>query len=119
MIDVNSAYTKAEAYAKSGATQSVGFDFGTTAKVTEFALHQNIPNPFTGETMIGFELPKAAAVVLTISDISGKEIKTIKGEFAKGYNSITLQSEDLPDGVLNYQIITDGYQATRQMVVIR
>ncbi|MCK6560044.1 hypothetical protein HUU39_25300 [candidate division KSB1 bacterium] len=36
---------------------------------------QNYPKPFNPETEIGFALPEASHVVVTICDITGREIR--------------------------------------------
>ncbi|HLT32432.1 MAG TPA: T9SS type A sorting domain-containing protein, partial [Aquaticitalea sp.] len=70
-----------------------------------------------GYTVIGFELPRAAEARLLIYEVTGKLVKEIKGEFAKGYNEVTLTRDDLPmSGMLYYQLETDQFVATKKMV---
>ncbi|MBN2103200.1 T9SS type A sorting domain-containing protein [bacterium] len=40
----------------------------------KFSLNQNYPNPFNPETAIEFHLPKQAEVILTIYDMTGREV---------------------------------------------
>ena len=84
-----------------------------------FALYQNTPNPFTGETVIGFQLPYSGVADLTIYDVTGLLIKRINGEYKAGYNEVRLSSTKLGvTGVLYYQLDTDRYTATKKMVLV-
>jgi hypothetical protein len=65
------------------------FDGKTIAGVG-FELYQNQPNPFVNKTFVGFNLPEAAAATLTVYDETGRAVFTQKGDFAKGYNAISL-----------------------------
>jgi len=85
----------------------------------DFHLYQNTPNPFRGETVIGFDLPAEAAGTLDIMDVSGKLIKSYGDTFQKGYNQITVPASDLPAvGVLYYQLKTEEFTAIKKMILI-
>jgi hypothetical protein len=86
------------------------------AVTNELRLYQNMPNPFKQETLIGFELPEAGAATLNIYDVSGKLLKQIEGEYAKGYNSISLSEDGLSPGLLHYQLIAEAGIKTRKML---
>ena len=116
-VAISGAIAKAEAYDASGNLLNVGLDFGVVA-TNDFALYQNTPNPFKGETVIGFNLPEAAAATLTVSDVSGKVLQVVTGDYTKGYNQVSLNSANLSQGVLYYQLDTDNFTATKKMVVI-
>jgi len=120
LLSLSSEYLLAEAYTESGDLLDVALSFDeSTVKATGFELYQNQPNPFKGETLIGFHLPKGSSATLTVHDISGKVLKLIRGDFAKGYNQITLNSRELPQaGVLYYSLSTDGHHATKKMIII-
>lgn len=117
-LAINSAVTKAEAYVGTSLDiYDIDIEFGTD--VNEASLFQNSPNPFETSTAIGFNLPKAAQATLTIFDLAGKQIKSVKGNFAKGYNQIVLESEDLnASGVLYYQLESGSFTATRKMIIV-
>ncbi len=82
-------------------------------------MYQNTPNPFNTRTSIGFNLPEASAATITISDVTGKVLKVVKGDFAKGYNSLELSRGELgaTTGVLSYQIDTPTHSATKKMIL--
>jgi hypothetical protein len=84
-----------------------------------FELKQNTPNPFAGETVVGFNLPVAGDATLTIQDVTGRTLRVIKGAYAQGYNQVILKSNDLKaTGVLYYTLESGEFRATRKMVVL-
>jgi hypothetical protein len=118
-MSISSELTTAEAYGKDGSFQDVAIEF-TNGQVagTSFELYQNQPNPFKGETLIGFNLPEAADATITISDITGKVLTIMHLDGVKGYNSVLVDAKDLPaTGVLSYTVKTGEYTATKKMIV--
>ena len=84
-----------------------------------FVLYQNRPNPFGEETSIGFYFPESTSATLTMYDVSGKIVHSVKGTYGKGYHEVVLRSIDLDIvGVLYYQLDTPKYTATRKMIVV-
>ena len=56
---------------------------------TEFALHQNHPNPFNPTTTIRFDLPEATDVVLVIYDLLGQEVVRLVDSYLEpGYQQV-------------------------------
>ena len=118
VLSANSRYTKAEAYQRNGDLLDIELTFNGQT-VAGFELYQNTPNPFSTTTIIGFNMPEASAATLTITDVSGKVVKTIEGEYAKGYNEISLERRDLPaTGILYYQLDTDNDSDTKMMLLM-
>ncbi|MEZ4907874.1 MAG: T9SS type A sorting domain-containing protein [Saprospiraceae bacterium] len=86
----------------------------------EFQLYQNQPNPFTGITTIGFELPESTDYLLTIYDVTGKEIKSYNGSGKTGYNKVDVEKQDLlSSGVYYYKITADKNTDTKKMIFYR
>jgi len=123
VISVNSRYTKAEAYDNEGVLDiNVEFNSenGVTAAAGVFELYQNTPNPFKDETNVSFNLPEAGFATLTVYDVSGKVLRVVEGEFAQGYNEVTInRSEVAGTGVLYYQLDTENDSATKKMIIIK
>ena len=119
VLTIGSRYTKAEAYNATDLLDvKVEFNNGTVA-ANDFALYQNQPNPFKDETVIGFELPEASTATLTIYDVSGRTLKVIEGEFAQGFNQVTVNRSELSGtGVLYYQLDTPNDSATKKMILV-
>lgn len=120
VISLSDRYTKAEAYGTNGvADLNIVFTTSNTHDTADFILHQNTPNPFKQNTLIGFNLPIASNASLTIYDLSGRVLKMVRGDFAKGYNTITIKQSDLnASGLLYYRLETATHAATSKMIVI-
>jgi len=119
LMSVNSRYTQAEAYNTAEELMDVELTFNGQSVAADFELYQNTPNPFQGQTMISFNLPAATQATVKIHDVTGKTLKMIRGEYAKGFNQINLNSSELPSaGVLYYTLETNEFTATKKMIVI-
>jgi len=118
-LTVNSRVTKAEAYDGAEELLDVRFRFdGGVLSGGEFALYQNEPNPFRDVTLIGFHLPTATKATLKVYDVTGKVLKVITGDYAKGHHTIALNRADIQgNGMLYYQLDTDTDSATRRMIL--
>ena len=124
VLGVSSRITKAEAYDNNGEYMDVNIEFtnGTPIAIgaaDKFELYQNTPNPFKGETLIGFNLPAAATAVLTISDVTGRVLKLIRMDGVKGYNAVVINAAGLSTGVLYYTVESDDFTATKKMMLIK
>jgi len=118
VLNLNSRYTAAEAY-KGGEVVNVGLNFNAAKASANYELYQNTPNPFAGESIIGFNLPAAGAATLTIQDVTGRTLKVINGQYAKGYNQVSLKSTELSaTGVLTYTLKAADFTATRKMIIV-
>jgi Cohesin domain/PKD-like domain/Secretion system C-terminal sorting domain len=101
-------------------TSSLGIQQSKNFGIDQFELFQNIPNPFNTTTQIGFTLPSNDVVTLKVYDLTGKLLHELSGEYTKGYNTITLDINDLlANGVMYYQLETESHSATRKMIVIK
>ncbi|MCB9281440.1 MAG: T9SS type A sorting domain-containing protein [Lewinellaceae bacterium] len=119
VLGVSSRYTVAEAYDLNDATKDVAINFTSGVVATAgFELYQNTPNPFKASTQIGFNLPEAAQVTLTIQDATGKVVRLVREDLGKGQHNLTVDRGNLPAGVLYYTVSTDKYTATKKMIVV-
>ena len=129
MMDITSKVTRSEAYVsisqQEGETESIEIREvviemrGKVEKVEGSALYQNEPNPFKGQTSIGFRLAIGAEVNFTVHDVTGKVIvnKTLVGE--RGYNEVTLKASELGiSGVLYYTLESGEFTATKKMIIL-
>lgn len=122
-LSINSNLTIAESYEKGGVVRPVVLEFmdanGSVVFGNQFELYQNIPNPFTGETIIRFQLPEACKASLTVYNVDGKMVKTISGDFAKGYHEVAIEASSLPSsGIFYYRLQTPGNTATKKMTLL-
>jgi hypothetical protein len=121
VLRINSAITQAEAYGDlEGPARNVQLVFNDVPglSVATFELFQNRPNPFSGNTLIGFQLPEAGEASMTVYDVTGRMIHEIRGQFAKGYNEVELSSSVLQgvSGVMYYELKTNNASAVKKMV---
>jgi hypothetical protein len=108
---VTLAYTQVTEAQQRGETNTGG---------VSFELYQNEPNPFEDKTVIGFQLPAAAAATLTVYDAAGRVLFTQQGDYAKGYNAMVLDRSLLKTaGVMYYTLATATASATKKMIQMK
>jgi hypothetical protein len=119
VLALSNRLTPVEAYNQSEEVMGVQLAFGAEAVADHAALRQNVPNPFSEETVVGFYLPKASKAVLTIRDVKGALIYRVEGNYAKGNNQLILKQEQLrASGVLYYTLETSDFVDTKKMVLL-
>lgn len=120
VLGVGSRYTVAEAYSQNDGITELAINFGTGAVAAAgFELFQNTPNPFKGETLIGFNLPEDAEATISIQDVTGRVLRVTRIQAVKGYNTVNLNSNELGAvGVLSYTVTTADFTATKQMIIV-
>ncbi|MFK7982684.1 MAG: T9SS type A sorting domain-containing protein [Saprospiraceae bacterium] len=121
VIQLGSNITPAEAYTGTEEIISVNLNIAEPVTINAgITLYQNKPNPFTGETLIGFDLPVASTATMTILDMSGKVVKVIKGEYGKGYNQIIIEGKAFTEhGMFYYQLATQNGVETKKMILLK
>ncbi len=87
---------------------------------TGIAVHQNAPNPFSGETTITFELTQAGAVTLAVYDLLGREVAVLVDDVLPSATfDATFDASNLPTGTYVYRLTTEVGSATGAMTVLR
>ena len=79
-------------------------------------LDQNLPNPFTGQTVIPFCLPEACVVEWEISDAGGRVIQQLKRSYPAGEQVETFWLNEY-SGVYFYRMKTPHGVITKKMVI--
>ena len=115
MLNLKEGYTSAEAYNAQGEELDVVLEIGKSTLTEGFALYQNTPNPFRKATTVGFRLPEATTATLTITDLTGRTLRVIQGDYDKGYHEIRITDLNY-SGVLNYQLETADNKAVKRMI---
>jgi len=125
-LNISSDYTVAEAHGKLADTNEiellkVGLRFDGSALATDrYILHQNNPNPFHDETLIGFNLPEATTATLNIYNVKGALLKQVEDDYEKGYHSIEIEKSDLgATGLFYYHLVTPKWSMTKKMTLMR
>jgi len=92
---------------------------------TEFALHENYPNPFNPTTQIRFDIPEVTNVNLIIYNMLGQKVKTFTMQSAPaGYHSLTWGATNdlgvpVSAGVYLYQLQAEGFVKTKKMILLK
>ena len=101
---------------------------GTGADIpsTPFALGQNEPNPFSGQTQIRYTLPGSEAVWLTLYDVRGRAVRHLalgerrgEGEGTAVWDGRDDAGRDLPSGVYFYKLRVGSMERTRKAILLR
>ena len=88
-------------------------------------LGQNYPNPFNPSTTISFVLPHESHVRLSIYDIRGGHVKTVRNEtLPEGYREVVWDGRDergrgVSSGVYFYRLTAGDQTLTKKMVQLR
>jgi hypothetical protein len=88
-------------------------------------LNQNYPNPFNPETVIEYQLPRAAEVEISIINLQGQKVATLLQENRDaGSHKITWNGTDeagqpVASGVYLYQFKADKFVAAKKMLLLR
>ena len=92
---------------------------------TVFVLRQNHPNPFNAQTVIGYDLPQSAEVVLEVFNVLGQKVATLvnarqsAGSYESTWDGLTDQREPAASGLYIYQIRADQHTVSKKMVLMK
>ena len=96
-----------------------------TAVMAGAELRQNYPNPFNPSTKIEFTLERASNVDVTVFDLAGRHVATLKsgslaaGEHAVVWNGNTDAGSPAPAGQYRYVLTTDAGRVSRSMMLVK
>ena len=83
-------------------------------------LNQNSPNPFSINTQIGFYIPEASFVNISVYNSLGELIEILTASsYESGNHSITFDAKNLAAGTYFYKITTSNNEAVKQMNIIK
>lgn len=81
-------------------------------------LHQNFPNPSMDRTRIRYSIPERGRVVLELTDLLGRHVKTISsGDRMQGDHEVELKTTSLSSGMYFYRLRYENYILTGKMMV--
>jgi hypothetical protein len=91
-----------------------------SAVISPASLQQNIPNPFTSSTTIGYSLPgKFSSAQIIITDKNGRQLKQINIS-SEGKGTITVDASTLASGAYSYSLYVEGKLiGTKQMILAK
>ena len=88
-----------------------------------FTLEQNYPNPFTGSTVIGYDLPRRDHVRIIVFDELGRTITTLVDDMenagdATSRKPLVFSANSLASGVYFYRMTTSSFTETKKMMLV-
>ncbi|MBK7378339.1 MAG: T9SS type A sorting domain-containing protein [Ignavibacteriales bacterium] len=88
--------------------------------VLNFALSQNIPNPFNPNTSISYSIPENAFVALKIYDVLGNEVEVLINEQKEpGNYQIDFNASELSSGIYYYTLTAGNFTSTKKMILVK
>ena len=91
-----------------------------TVSPSGFILEQSYPNPFNTSTRIVFEIIEATQLELSIFNISGEKVKTIRsGYHQPGRYQTIFDASPLASGIYYYQLLTSSQRSVRKCVYLK
>ena len=102
-----------------------GVEDAETTVPTDFVLEGNYPNPFNPATEIVYALPQQVHVILTVYDVSGREVRRLvntsqaPGRYRVRWDGKDAQGQSVRSGVYFYRLATDVWHKTQSMVLLK
>ena len=93
--------------------------------LTSFSLNGNYPNPFNGETIISYDIPKDSFVNISIFNVAGQFIRNLVNEYQLyGEKKVFWDTKDatgnhVPSGVYYYIVSNGIYKEARTMTLLK
>jgi glycosidase len=83
------------------------------------ALSQNYPNPFSGQTLIEYEVGQSGPVTLKVYDVMGRQVAVLVDSVKPaGTHRVHFDARALPSGVYVYRLKTDTSMLTHRMTLV-
>ena len=90
-----------------------------------FALEQNVPNPFNGETAIRFALQMREEIELAVFNLVGQKVATLvegmreAGEYTVRWDGLDGDGKELATGLFLYQLRVGERMERRKLILLR
>lgn len=92
---------------------------------TDYALDQNLPNPFNPSTTIKYQLPASGEVSLVIYNLLGQQVRTlVKDNLEAGFHSVLWDGKDelgkqVASGVYIYRLQSGDFSTAKRMMLLK
>jgi type IX secretion system substrate protein len=101
-----------------------GFTTGINGNIgsmpDEFSLSQNYPNPFNPSTKISYSIKTSGFVRLCVYNSAGELVsQLVNNKQDQGNYEVTFNAANLSSGIYFYTLETEGFTATKKMVLIK
>ena len=90
-----------------------------------FGLDRNMPNPFNPATVIGYQMPDAGRVRLTVYNLLGQEVRVLvdeqreAGSFTATWDGRDNLGRRVASGVYLYRMQAGDFTATKRMLLLK
>jgi hypothetical protein len=98
----------------------------TTETVPDkFSLSQNYPNPFNSETIIQYQIPRAAHVLLRIYTLDGQVVATLidedlsAGSYSARWDGRNTDKRPVASGMYLSEMVADDFVGVRKLLLLR
>ena len=86
----------------------------------DFSLSRAYPNPFNPSTTIDFAVPFESNVVISIYDISGKQIETLVSQtYFAGNHSVIWNAQNYSSGIYFVKMISEGFVDSQKLMLVK
>lgn len=96
-----------------------------TAVPTQYALHQNSPNPFNPTTRVAFDMPTAGDVKISVFNVLGQNVTDLvdgyrdAGSYEVIWNGKDNSGASVASGIYFYRIKTEQFSDTKKMLLLK
>lgn len=112
--------TLKEAGLYSRRTYMIGKVQDNSAKMGDFKLWANYPNPFNPSTQIKYSIPKTTEVTLEVYSLLGQRVEVLVDKRQKpGVYEVTFDAGNLSSGTYFYRLRAGGFQEVKQMMFVK
>ena len=91
----------------------------------QYALHQNVPNPFNPATSIRYDLPEAAHVTIAVYNLLGQQVRTLvmshqeEGSYQVAWDGKDTKGREAGSGVYFAKRNAGGFTQLMKMLLLR
>lgn len=86
---------------------------------TSFVLSEVYPNPFNPQAKVNLSLPSKQTVYLTVYNILGQAVQSIVTTLPAGRHTINLDLSDSPTGVYFVRALSNEFDQTKKMILMK
>jgi len=85
-----------------------------------YRLSQNVPNPFNPVTTIGYDLPEASEVALTVHTLTGQQVTMLASAHQEpGHYEVLWDGSGLASGIYFYRLEAGRFADTKRMLLLK
>ena len=119
-INDDNAHQTCEVWSNTWIGDQSTVDIDKEVIANQFALFPNYPNPFNPVTTIGFSLPNAQQVSLSVYNLIGQEVVSlVNKELPAGYHTINWYAGSMASGVYLSRLTSGGKTITQKMLLLK